>query len=185
MIARNSLNANVPRCPWARARLALPASAGFPAARMWLRCQFVTGCLRLLFAGGCLPCVRGRARARCGVWLLGVTCRRLWPLVACCGYLRLPVATCSCLWPRVVACGRLRLLAAGWRRAGHGSKPEALWSILADGELRASADPARGEVERLAPPALRTPNFRNLNPLMQPSLKTKNGETSSVEKTGR
>ena len=109
--------ANVPRCPWARARLALPASAGFPAARMWLRCQFVTGCLRLLFAGGCLPCVRGRARARRGVWLLGVTCRRLWPLVACCGYLRLPVATCSCLWPRVVACGRLRLLAAGWRLA--------------------------------------------------------------------
>jgi len=37
------------------------------------------------------------------------------------------------------------MLEAGWRRAWHGSKPEALWSILADGELRASADPARGE----------------------------------------
>ena len=119
MIARNSLNANVPRCPWARARLALPASAGFPAARMWLRCQFVTGCLRLLFAGGCLPCVRGRARARCGVWLLGLpadACGRVWPVAATYGCLWLHVVACGLVWSLVAACGCLRL-GGGWRLA--------------------------------------------------------------------
>merc|ERR1719471_1124194 len=48
-------------------------------------------------------------------------------------------------WLPLGACSRAELEAAGWIRAWHGCKFEALYSIMFHGCLLESRDPARGE----------------------------------------